>query len=1169
MALAAAPLRPVDGGSQPGARLLLVVDQLEELFSLDTIAPDDRSRFASLIQSLACDPLSRTWVIATLRSDFYAPFAATPEFAELKEGTGHYDLSPPTPTEIGQLIREPAAAGACRFEQAAGGEQLDDVLRDEAVKDPSVLPLLEFLLSELYECRTDKGRLTFEAYHKLGGVTGALARRAEATFAELPSEVQGDLPAVFRQMVTLGTLSDETPTRKAVPLASFRDARLQFVRAFVDSRLFVSDHDDRGMAIVRLSHESLLSRWERLRAWLAADKELLLVKARVEASTARWVHEGRPADLLLPAGQPLQEAEQLTAAGFELEPATRELIDASRSRAIRNRLIRQSAVAALAVLAVGMSAFAALALVQYYKAAELARQKGNLAQANGQLADEKSKLADTNGRLALEKGKLADSNGKLALEKGELAERAQRLADERQRLLDAERTQRTRLEWQLHARNVERIRRFAQEGNGAEARTLLFAVPPDKQGWETAYLANMLFGQHNTLRTTATVNRVCFTPDGRHLVADSELSVLVWDTLTGRDVWRFRFPKPAVRTPLGSHDGIAGLACSADGKYVIAVTNDERVAVLDAATGKPIRQFGAGKGSPVQCAALSPEGTILAVGLKDGELRLSDLSTGEPMGEIDFLNNGKTKLNCLAFSADGKMLAAGYETGIGRVWDVRTRAAVALFGGDGRPPINGLAWGPADAFLLGACDSGLLKKWDTAGKEVESRFIHNGNALTAVTFVADGSLYATAARDGLVSLWQTTTDRVVKSTIPGGGQVEHLVFSPFGRRLAIPGDSGVQVWDWLAGDRLGSVTQSVTALDFSRDGKKVVVVSDADLTVLDRADFSRLFHVRMPDYQPRDAMTKVAFTPDADRIVVGHVGGAVSVFVAAVGQVVVRDRTTGTEVASFSSGDQRPAAGTFGADGKTVTVVSESGFARVWDLATRQPVREFQVTGGQVKTVRYTAGDQRLVLGSGRDERYGRVRIADPYTGQALFDHELRSVLSQWAARSRRRLDLRRKPRRFSPSSGAEPGRADGALDAPVDRGQSADGRPRGGSRRRSRRRCRRTPRSTGLDPGFGRPPGLRPKRVGLRPGTQSRRRAARRWHLGRPHTARRRRFRVRSPGVGSGGWSDRRAGVLARRPAPGGRVPARPIHQGVDRRRRAVGGGRGRPAVPGAQTRP
>ncbi len=119
------------------------------------------------------------------------------------------------------MVREPAAAAGLRFEQDPDGERLDDVLRDEAAQDASLLPLLEFTLNELYERRSDHGKLTFEAYQAMGGVKGALAQRAESTFTGLPPEVQGELPAVFRQLVTIGTLSDETPTGQQTPLARF------------------------------------------------------------------------------------------------------------------------------------------------------------------------------------------------------------------------------------------------------------------------------------------------------------------------------------------------------------------------------------------------------------------------------------------------------------------------------------------------------------------------------------------------------------------------------------------------------------------------------------------------------------------------------------------------------------------------------------------------------------------------------------------------------------------------------------------------------------------------------------------------------------------------------------------------------------------------------------
>ena len=347
---AAGVLKPAgEGAKQPQARLLFLVDQLEELFTNDKIPPDDRSKFARLLKSLICNPLSQTWVIATLRSDFYAPLAQVPELAELKEGLGQYDLLPPSPAEIGLLVREPASAAGLRFEQKPEGERLDDVLRDEASQDASLLPLLEFTLNELYDRRTERGKLTFDAYRAIGGVKGALAQRAETTFTGLPEEVQRELPAVFRQLVTIGTLSEEAPTRQQTPLARFNGSppRMQFVQAFIAARLFVSDLAEDGSAVVRITHESLLAHWQRLKDWLERDREHLRVKARVERAAARWLQEGRRADLLLTAGKPLQEAEQLKASEFELEPQVEEMIAESRQKARRNRRLRQAAIAAL------------------------------------------------------------------------------------------------------------------------------------------------------------------------------------------------------------------------------------------------------------------------------------------------------------------------------------------------------------------------------------------------------------------------------------------------------------------------------------------------------------------------------------------------------------------------------------------------------------------------------------------------------------------------------------------------------------------------------------------------------------------------------------------------------------------------------------------------------
>ena len=159
----------------PKAGLVLVIDQLEELFDDQTTA-EQRVAFMTVVDRLVRKGVAH--VLATLRSDFYSRCNDLPGLEQLKVGDGQLDLSWPSKADIGQMIRQPARLAALQFEtDAKSGQTLDDRLADDAAKFPENLPLLEFVLDALYQSRTDKRLLTHEAYDKLGGLRGPSPRR--------------------------------------------------------------------------------------------------------------------------------------------------------------------------------------------------------------------------------------------------------------------------------------------------------------------------------------------------------------------------------------------------------------------------------------------------------------------------------------------------------------------------------------------------------------------------------------------------------------------------------------------------------------------------------------------------------------------------------------------------------------------------------------------------------------------------------------------------------------------------------------------------------------------------------------------------------------------------------------------------------------------------------
>lgn len=339
----------------PQARLALFIDQLEEMFTLEHISAAERESFIRAISELARS--GAVWISATLRSDFYARCIELPELVALKEGTGQYDLLPPTPSEIGQMILQPARMAGLRFEEnVQSNVSLDDVLREEASKDPEALPLLEFALDQLYKRCGDGGVLTYAAYEAMGGVEQALATHAEEVFQSLPKGVQGAFGTVLGALVTpgLGQQLHIARRRAAVESLTRTPQTKALVEAFVAHRLFVTDKLENGTAVVGVAHEALLRRWPRVADWVTENAEMLRSRARIAAAAALWVEQGRVQTFLLPAGKALNEAQRLLArdrASFADDETA--YIEASgrqfRSHRTRRRVV--GVVAAVLVLA--------------------------------------------------------------------------------------------------------------------------------------------------------------------------------------------------------------------------------------------------------------------------------------------------------------------------------------------------------------------------------------------------------------------------------------------------------------------------------------------------------------------------------------------------------------------------------------------------------------------------------------------------------------------------------------------------------------------------------------------------------------------------------------------------------------------------------------------------
>ena len=345
-------------GTEGDARLAIVIDQFEEIFTREGVQTADRAQFVTALHALAGS--GQVWIVATMRADFYPRCEDLPSvFLELCPRNAVFELMPPTPEEISQMIRRPARLAGLDFEKRADQEQgLDDVLRDAAIANPGSLPLLQFALEELYT-RAGKGRLlSFADYEAMGRLQGALQVRAEAELKALPEDAQAALPLVLSHLVQLDLKTGAIAQRRlsyervaADPLCR------RLIDWFVDKRLFERDRGGDGETVVGVAHEALLRSWKRAQEWIDHNMAFLRLRARIGAAEVLWREEGRPDRLLLPEGRALKDAAMLKGErGAELTASELAYIDQSLGLARRQRSRRLHWLAAAGVAAVAIVA---------------------------------------------------------------------------------------------------------------------------------------------------------------------------------------------------------------------------------------------------------------------------------------------------------------------------------------------------------------------------------------------------------------------------------------------------------------------------------------------------------------------------------------------------------------------------------------------------------------------------------------------------------------------------------------------------------------------------------------------------------------------------------------------------------------------------------------------
>jgi basic membrane lipoprotein Med (substrate-binding protein (PBP1-ABC) superfamily)/DNA-binding SARP family transcriptional activator len=328
------PLRAVDDGAAwlqaraagDGAegQVLLAIDQLEELFTAAPAAVADRFLDA-LAATLEGGPDLRA--VVTLRADLFDRPLEHRAFGRLLT-SGVVVVLPLSPAELEAAVVRPSAAVGVMVDP----ELLAAIVADVAGR-PGALPLLQYALTELFDRRLE-GRLTLHAYAAIGGLDGALRRRADDLFLRSTPDEQEAIRQLFLRLVQPADRAEDT--RRRVPMqeitaldvaaAPLRSALERYGRA----RLLTFDRDvTSGEPTIEMAHEALLRAWDRLAAWIEDVRSDLRRRAGLAAAVDEWREAGEDPDYLLVGGRLDTYAAWADATSLRLTTPERRFLDTS------------------------------------------------------------------------------------------------------------------------------------------------------------------------------------------------------------------------------------------------------------------------------------------------------------------------------------------------------------------------------------------------------------------------------------------------------------------------------------------------------------------------------------------------------------------------------------------------------------------------------------------------------------------------------------------------------------------------------------------------------------------------------------------------------------------------------------------------------------------------
>jgi WD40 repeat protein len=302
-----------------------------------------------------------------------------------------------------------------------------------------------------------------------------------------------------------------------------------------------------------------------------------------------------------------------------------------------------------------------------------------------------------------------------------------------------------------------------------------------------------LLGRLEAPGEASTVFAYALSPDNTRLAALNHVYFIVWDLVTGEQVFYM------------TRQDETRVYYSPDKDEIYTVGASGAVYIVNSETGAIEEELNA-QTDYNNIADYHADRGLLALASTTGEIKVWDMFQRVSLATLSREN---TEALSLSFSTDGEWLAAGYADGGVAIWNWQNRQVAAEAAPAGSV-VGMLRFTPDDHSLVGMTASGGYVWNPLDGAQRHALQMEQGGSSTLFKFIPGSSTIIVGGLAGDATLWNIETGRLV-SALPGiGGNTVDAAFSPDGMLLFTSVyESGVTLWnlDNLANGTIARSTQ--------------------------------------------------------------------------------------------------------------------------------------------------------------------------------------------------------------------------------------------------------------------------------------------------------------------------------------------------------------------------